>query len=247
MCRELADLAIKDGAQGDELGKIAKCGNFGLQPGNVHKQLMHTFCKKVELASSHEVLVSCKDAKSGKTTEEKAAIFLPHMIFHHLSVSYPKFFTQWCRIGTGLGGLEKGKEISNFWEKVESTKDDRLVGHTLKKGNPDWKQNTWPLWLHGDGVEFQPRDSLMVWSFGSVLAEMQSLKNHMLLATFPKSCTEEGTWDVIWTWLQWSFKALAKGQHPNVDPWGKALKKASPFYHLAGQSCGPYKATLWLI
>lgn len=247
MCRELADLAIKDGAQGDELGKIAKCGNFGSQPGNVHKQLMHTFCKKVELASSHEVLVPCKDPKSGKTTEAKAAIFLPHMIFHHLSVSYPKFFTQWCGIGTGLGGLEKGKEISNFWEKVESTKDDRLVGHPLKKGNPDWKQNTLPLWLHGDGVEFQSRDSLMVWSFGSVLAEMQSLKSHMLLATFPKSCTEEGTWDVIWTWLQWSFKALAKGQHPNVDPWGKALKKASPFYHLAGQSCGPYKATLWLI
>lgn len=78
-----------------------------------------------------------------------------------------------------MGGLEKGKEISNFWEKVESTKDDRLVGRPLKKGNPDWKQNTLPLWLHGDGVEFQSRDSLMVWSFGSVLAEMQSLKSHM--------------------------------------------------------------------
>ena len=199
MCRELADLATEDGAQHDELGKIAKCGNFGLQPGNVHKQLMHTFCRKVELASFHEALVPCKDPKSGKISEERAAIFLPHLIFHHLSVSYPKFFTEWCGIGTGLGGLEKGKELSNFWEKVESTKDDRLVG----------------LWLHGDGVEFQSRDSLMVWSFGSLLAEMQSLKSHMLLATFRKS-----TWDVIWTWLQWSFTALAKGQHPNHDPWG---------------------------
>ena len=80
MCRELADLAIKDGAQHDELGKIAKCGNFGLQPGNVHKQLMHTFCRKVELTPSHEVLVPCKDPKVAKSVR-KGLLFSCHASF----------------------------------------------------------------------------------------------------------------------------------------------------------------------
>ena len=39
--RWLAESAILDGAQHEELFKIAKCGSHGLHPGNIHTQGPH--------------------------------------------------------------------------------------------------------------------------------------------------------------------------------------------------------------
>ena len=120
---------------------------------------------------------------------------------------------------------------------------------TLEK---DWKNTTIPLFIHGDGVEFQSRDSLLVFSWGGLLNRMSSsLESHFLLAAFPKSFTsnflkkealekgplEKGTWPPTWEVLEWSFEALAAGRHPSSHGSDeKPFKKGSLMYQLRGQA-----------
>ena len=91
------------------------------------------------------------------------------------------------------------------------------------------EKTTLPLFLHGDGVEYQTRDSLMIYSCGSLLQQMSSLSSHFYIASFSKSCTVPETWDTMQEWICWSFAALQNGYHPSHDPWGKPLKKIHPF------------------
>ena len=234
----LAHSAMLDGAQHAELQSMASCGNYGLVKGNVHRDLVNKFCKNIEVPMPFSMLVPCWNPKTSKEDEDEAAIFLPHVMFAALAKGDPNFED---RMGT--------RKLSNFWEKVKHTGDDRLANHpcTLAKG---WESSTVPIFLHGDGVEYHTRDSLMVWSWGSLLpSDYQSVESHFLMASYPKTCTAKGTWDAIMKWQVWSLQALAKGYHPTHDPDGKALQKASPFYLEKGMPLteGRLKAVVWSI
>ena len=62
--RWLAESALLDGAQHDELVKIAKCGSHGLHPGNIHRDLMATFCKGLDMPTPFELeKVPCKNSR----------------------------------------------------------------------------------------------------------------------------------------------------------------------------------------
>ena len=115
-------------------------------------------------------------------------------------------------------------------------RDPVLENHPLKKGalKKDWKGKTIPIILHGDGVEYQNRDSIMVWSWAPLIKKV-GIHSHQLLAPFPKSCSTTSTFSPLWEWLLWSFTALAKGIHPKEDPFGKSLKKGI-MAELAGQA-----------
>ena len=99
----------------------------------------------------------------------------------------------------------------------------------------DWKKKVFPLFVHGDGVEYATRDSLMVWSWGNLLSLFGSLDSHLLIACFPKSVTSNNTWPLVWDWLVWSFKALAEGEHPRRGPYNEPLQKGTLFHSLQGQ------------
>lgn len=144
--------------------------------------------------------------------------------------------------------LFNAEGLETFWQEALAKGDDRLQGHPLKNGK-DWMKKTLPLFLHGDGVEFQKRDSMMVWSWGSLLTLFSSLDSHMLIAAFPKSCTCKQTWDPLMKELTWSFEALLKGCHPTKDSDGVPLKKGSPFFSLQGQALTPgrFRGALWSI
>ena len=139
MIREIAHLAMQDGASHPDLTKLACAGNWGAQSGNIHKQIMNKSCPNVMRAAPFHIKVPCIDPKTSLEKEDWAAVFLPHLQF--------------------------------------------APGMCLEK---HWKQKVVPLMVHGDGVEYHNRDSLMVWSWGCMLTEMPSLKQHMLLAAFPK-------------------------------------------------------------
>ena len=88
----------------------------------------------------------------------------------------------------------------------------------------------------------------MVWSFGPLLSQEQSLDSHLLMAAWPKSCTCKDTWPQLWKELAWSFKALAKGQHPTHDADGNPLKKGSPFWAKKGKPLASgLKAIVWCV
>ena len=138
--------------------------------------------------------------------------------------------------------------LEAFWDGAIARQDPRLEGHPCQKG-ANWKKKTFPLFLHGDGVEYQDRDTLMVWSWGGLMCLFQSLDCHFLIADFPKSCTTAATWDPLMKWLEWSLTALAKGFHPKRDPWNRPLPKGSPMHELMGQQLTPsgMKGIVWCI
>ena len=240
MIRELADLALQDGASHEDLVSLAKAGAWGQQPGNSHRQIMSTFCPQVFLPEGFPVKVVCIDPKTSLEKEEHASIFLPHLKFASLGTHYPAFFHE--QFSLGKGSLEK------FWAGVEASGDDRLQGHPMCL-EKHWREKTIPIFVHGDGVEYQSRDNLLVFSWGGLLASMNSLKEHMLLAAFPKSCTSPKTWPAIWKVLRWSLESLGKGIHPSLDWNGKPLEKGSPFYAQKGSPLHPkhYRCCVWSI
>ena len=116
-----------------------------------------------------QVAIPVLDPKTNKDSTEDAGIMLPHMVFSTLATGYPAIFESF--------GLEK---LQAFWDGALATGDDRLENVPALIGR-DWKRKVVPLFIHGDGVEYQSRDTLMVWSFGSVL----SLFSDSLMKHFP--------------------------------------------------------------
>jgi len=232
--RKLAEAAALDGLNHAELHDIRKAGNFGEYPGNVHRDIMTRFVKDLCVPEPMEIQVTCLDPKSLQKGKEKASIFLPHIMFSKLA-ALPNFHE--------IFPLDK---VQRFWNDVEKSKDERLEKHPMKTQN--WKKMTIPLWVHGDGVEYAARDSLMCWSWGPLMTNFNSVEAKFLLACYPKSCTAPETWNDIMKELTWSFNALVKGIHPTHDSSGKPLKQGSPFYEQKGQPLATgYKAVIWSV
>ena len=110
LIRELADLAIQDGAKHQDLVAIAQTGNWGQQPGNAHRQILNHFCSNVSIADSHEVEVPCTHPKTSKDALERASVFLPHMMFYTIGENYPVLFHELFSFGKGFPKV--------FWDGV---------------------------------------------------------------------------------------------------------------------------------
>ena len=106
--QELAQLS-----QNEEVAALAKAGNYGQQPGHVHKAIMSKFLPTVGIPPGFEVLVPvpCLD-KNGAEGLEKAQIFLPHTMFAALAQNYPE---KWAN-------MFSTKENKTFWDEVEKEK-----------------------------------------------------------------------------------------------------------------------------
>lgn len=240
--RDLAHCALLDGAQHPELASIASCGNCGEHPGNCHRDLMTAFVSSIGLCGSIPHKVPLIDPKTTTVEMTDVHLFLPHLVFHSL-LFYDEF--------SAFFSVDK---IQKFWEGVEASGDPRLQNHPLKL-QANWSQKCIPLFVHGDGVEFQTRDSLMVWSWGSLLSTRASMDSSLLLTAIPKSCTTkvqpmtDWTWHPIWKQLKWSFSALLAGVHPLLDADGSPLDPGSPLGRLAGQPLHPEGlfAVIWAI
>ena len=236
--QELAHLSQLGGTSHEEVSTLAKAGNYGSNPGNVHKAIMQAFLPNVGIPPGFNVEVPCIDPKTSKATEATASIFLPHTMFAALAENYPaKWQELFCT-----------EKLEEFWVEVESRKDDRLKKHPLKKRS-QWRCTTIPLFVQGDGAEFQSRDTLLIFSFGSILNLFSSLDSHLLMGVFPKSATTAHTWEPLWQYFAWSFDALQKGMHPSKDCWGEPLEKGSPFYPMRGKPLVPggFCAAIWCI
>ena len=232
--RKLAEAACLDGCKHPELLEMSKAGHYGEYPGNVHRDIMCRFVKDVSIPEPMEIEVTCLDNKTLKKGKEIASIFLPHVMFSQLA-TLPNFHK--------IFPLEK---VQKFWNDVEASKDERLQNHPMKTQN--WKKMCIPLWVHGDGVEYASKDSLMCWSWGPLMTNFSEVEAKFLLTSFPKSCTSPETWRDLMVEICWSFNALVKGVHPTHDSSGTPLKKGSPFYEKKGQPLATgYKAVIWSI
>ena len=239
---ELAQLAMLDGAKSDDLLQLAKLRGFGSSPANCQRDLLCRFSKEVGFQEVFPVKVLAIDPKSSKETWTEAGMLLPHIMFSDLAGNYPDQFH----------AMFATKDVEAFWEGVAKKGDPRLRDlqeHSLLGKRDKDRKYTAPLFIHGDGVEFQTRDSLMVWSFGGFLCPFASLSSHVLIAGFPKSCTHQRTWDPLNELMKWSFEALAKGKHPEQLPGGEPLPKGF-MQDVAGQPLVPgtlFRGIIWSI
>ena len=151
---------------------------------------------------------------------------------------------------TKFNELFIGNALEQFCEYALEKEDAIIEKKTsLVEGIPNLKQTTIPNFIHGDCVEFQERDQLMVWSWGPLLCQACSLETNMLIGAIPKSCTSEETWAPLMELLVWSFQALLMGVHPTVDHLGRPLGKGSSFDLVKGQQLTHqgYKSVTWPI
>lgn len=254
--QDLAHGAIQDGASHEELIALAKSGNWGSHKGSCHRDIMAYFCPKLSLCESWDIPVPCLDPKSGKETQADASLLLPHLMFWQLGLNHPVHFEK-------MFGIH---ELEAFWDHVEHCGDERLHGHPicldkrpdlhgfvqehyLDKRCVQEKERTIPIFCHGDGAEYETRDSLMIWSWGGLLNALPTLHSHMLLACYPKAATSPKTWDAFQVWLKWSFQALLSGYHPKVGPDGFPLPKGSIFEKMKGEPLhyNGFRCTIWSI
>ena len=114
LLRDLADCALQVGASHEDLVALAQTGNWGAQPGNCHKQILHHFCANVKICDGYEVEVPCIDPKTSKPALEKASIFLPHLMFSKLRGKLPSTFLQSVQLWKRQLGrfLERGGKVT---------------------------------------------------------------------------------------------------------------------------------------
>lgn len=180
------------------------------------------------------VRVPCRDPKArlrGHLHWEDASVLLPHQLISALYEHRPDDFH--ALMGTA--------RTTTFWQSL-CTQDPRLLakgGHPTESWAPGWEATAVPLWIHGDGVQFADRDSLMTFSWGSVLSISNSMDSSFLLAAYPKSVTVKGqeptTWGVLWQVLHWSLAACLEGRHPSVNHKGEPFLANTVEAKLAGQ------------
>lgn len=162
---EIAHLASLEGANSQEIMKIAKCGNFQQCPGNSHRDMMQLFLKGLQLCDPWPVTVEVKEPKSQKLTTTEASVMLPHLLFSSLYEHYRDQFAELFAV----------KECASFWHNLEKKEDPRLVPPITLDKRVISPSTTIPIFVHGDGVEFVRDSSLMTFSWGSMLSQQSSL------------------------------------------------------------------------
>ena len=240
--QQLAHAATMDGARLPELVQLSSIGTWGAHPGNCNRDLKRMYLGSVKVSPPHVLPVPCIDPK-GRTlcTAESCHMILPHQMFASLA-NYGDSFSD-------LLGVPFAHE---FWESIR-TDDPKMVNHPLL-GVPGFREKTIPVWLHGDGVGYGDRDSLLCFSWGSLLTTSNTLDSSFYIASWPKSWTlkkkpgeEGGTWENIYKTMIWSFQAMLEGKHPAADVDGQAWPINSQEAALAGKDLVPgnWRCVAW--
>jgi hypothetical protein len=230
--QKLANAARLDGIDSPRMLDSAKLGTWGQHKSNVHRDLMTLLGTDVQLPTPLSVRVPCLDNKKNPPfSHHEMPILLPHVLIAKLAAHYPEQYQ----------ALFCSQSAKRFWKQVNPD-DPRLSGPLSSTD----RTSIVPLWMHGDGVEFST-DSLLAFSFGSVLCKSSSLDASMLIAAWPKGATTdkrthpEHTWDEVFHIIAWSFTALWEGVHPRADWNGKPLKDG-----LAGKPLVPQRTRFCL-
>ena len=217
--QRVAAAAWADGVRCDQILRFAKMGAWGAYPSNVHGALLTFLNSDSDLPQPKEIEVPALDSKAHPPRITCAMpVLLPHETVSKMAYSYPEEFEQ-------MFGMHKTK---CFWEQVK-TDDPRLLRNPIEHID---RRDVVPLWLHGDGVEFGT-DSMLAFSFGSLLCDDQSMDSCLLIAGWPKGASCDGTWVEVYRAIAWSFTALWEGRYPDKDWNGK------PMGSLAGKLLTP--------
>ena len=146
----------------------------------------------------------------------------PHRFVSSLHASQSAFFS---RSVSGPVGA-----ASRFWQRMEETAFVR--NHPHLAGLP--RAKLLPLGMHGDSGKFSHYESLMVFTFNSLLGEGPTKSTCFLMTAIKKSLIGPGTIEAIAKLLGWSFNVLLTGVEAALDENGDPLPSGRAPQYLAG-------------
>ena len=163
---------MQDGLRHPDVATLASFGAFGTSK-NVARDLQRFAEKDIVLPKAVPIAVPCVDSHTRDASREECHVFLPHEMFASLS-AHGEFVS-----------IFQPEISAEFLANIRADDPHRAA----LAGTPGWEQATLPCTLHGDGVEFENDDSLMVLSWSGLFAHESSMNSNLLLAACPKSCT----------------------------------------------------------
>ena len=224
--QSLAHAACLSGLECGDVRFLASLGSYGRQPGNCHVGIITKFCRDLHVPPpfSAQVPLSIKVGLVKVVAQKPVDVLLPHDWFASLDKA---------DASNKVLGFDN---VSAFWDGQNF--EDPKFSNGVVQNSPGFRNRLVPLVLHGDGVAFQNKDSLMAISMRSVLSEGSIKDSQMLLAAIPKRCRcksrNEDTWQQLWKILAWSLTALFHGVHPDTDHNGEPFPHGTSRSRLAG-------------
>ena len=249
IAQKIAHLATQDFSDARErngtlldLEKIAKTGNYGKLPNNVHRDLLSHLDGKTEMPQPFQAKIPFKDYDEDPVT----SILLPHEVFAAL---YANYNGAWNKVIA-----DGGDSIEEFWDAQEN--HPNMQDHPIRT-RPDYKRSCIPIGLHGDEVPLTGKGK--VWSKSLLTFEWCSLLGRgattesvfWIWGMFEKLMTETadgtlGSLDQFFEILHWSLLWLWKGCWPTHDHTGKKYARNTEQGTKAGTPlAGGYYATVW--
>ena len=215
--QQISSAALADGCDHPELATLASYGGWGCSPQNCSRDLKQSMQRETKLHAELTIPTPCRNPKIGKTEEVAGSVLQPHKLFADFYEHYNGKFHE--IFGT--------KYVDEFWNTINQN-DVRVTHHAGLPTRAEDLQRCIPGWVHGDGVQYHERDSLMTWSWGSMLSMgFNSLISSFFFAAWPKLATAAGTWNTLLQVFVWSLLALASGCWPETQWDGTAWPPGS--------------------
>ena len=164
--------------------------------------------------------------------------------FQTLQKGYPTKFNE----------LFIGNALEQFWEYALEKEDARIDKHPLLKVYPNWRQTTIPIFIHGDGVEFQ--EGINWWSGPGALccAKLVLWKPICSYVQFQKVAHQKKHGHLWWSFWCGPFKhcwwVCTQLLTIWVGPWERVLRLTlwkGNNWHTKATSVwsGPYKVIMF--
>ena len=138
-----------------DVATLASFGAFGTSK-NVARDLQRFAEKDIVLPQATPIVVPCVDSHTKDVSREECHVFLPREVFASLA-THDEFIS-----------IFQPEASTEFLGNLKPNDPHRAA----LGGTPGWEQVTLPCTLHGDGVEFENDDSVMVLSWSGLLLSL---------------------------------------------------------------------------
>jgi hypothetical protein len=252
-----ADLAVKAGARGGCLEKLAKLGNghssnVARDMGELARNVLALGVIPIYVAMIPLFVFKSEHDAKPQPGLCPCGFLLPHIWIWYLYTHYRHIFLK--RFIGITTESQAAQRLSAFWNSVHPGDPRRCS--LFNKAN--FATRCVPLGLHGDGVPCTKRDTLDVCSVFGILGLGSTIDLVYYIWAFFKKCEVDELTAIEFTdWLSglthevgyevviWSLLALETGLHPTHDHRGEAFT-TEPWVSLAGTLiAGGFFAMLW--
>jgi len=215
--QEYAAGADRQGAKG--LAAVAAAGGSGRHPQNLQRSLMAMFGSPMGAPD----FTWCEiETKRGKKVHP---FLLPHAWFASMHAQCPDQFASAVRGPEGACAAFWAMMADTSFVREHPVLDRSMMACTI------------PVGLYGDAGAFSQQDSLMVFTWNSLLGAGATMEKKYLMTCIKKTEIIPATYSSIFAILSWSFNVMLTGVWPEVDWMGRQLAPKPEFLAQRFRAC----------